>query len=424
MYDQTQTHQPSGMGGMSSGQGFGVGGMDSGQSDEANASRRLRVRVAGTALFTVGLAAMGYSMVDKSMGGDEPTDGKASTGDSKLEVNPAVRAELPKDDFDYITDPNLNINGGVAPTPVPVPIPTPVPGPTPSPVVIIAHDHDNSMHDFSSCGSFSQAFAHARAELGGPGEIFIYQGKPYTTTYKHEADAGQGHTHLDRGFEVEMVVREFEDGSKVIASDTDKDGKADRWYYEDNESRSELLDFDGDGNFDSYTDSDGVLHQLESQVSTSEGEIEMPPSPVYDIITVDGVEFLAYGQEGNYNELIGGVDGQIVYYQDVDGDGKFEHAEILDENFQTLREWEIKPVSIQELDVQIPASTESDPAGQSSDITKDPRDPSFVGPEEEEPIIDENDEQALNDDPYRIDAEEEILSGDLNNHADMSAFGN
>ena len=39
------------------------------------------------------------------------------------------------------------------------------------------------------------------------------------------------------------------------------------------------------------------------------------------------------------------------------------------------------------------------------------------------PITTADDLSAIGDDPYRVDIEHEINSGDLNNHTDMSDFG-
>jgi hypothetical protein len=426
MYDQTQSQQPFGMGGSgSSSTGYGGGAMQDGQSDEAGASRRLRVRVAGTALFTVGIAALGYSMVEKSMDGEDgmvssdTTDAKSngSTSPSKLEVAASVKDELseeflnPRLEHGPITPITQENTGPKTPEP-------PKQQPTAQ-----QHTHmvgPDGLHDFSGCGSFSQAFAHARAELGGPGEIFIYRGKPYTTTYKHEAEEGN-ETHFPTGFEVEMVLVEGPDGSKIIAADSDKDGKADKWYYEDNGKRCELIDRDGDGKFDAFTDTNGDVITLNKPI---EPEPTTIPPTTYDIVTMDNVEFLAYGEPGKYVELVGEYDGKILTYKDTDGDGKLDHASFSDYNSQTMHEWDITPMSVENGDIDIPDDIENALHQQSTSSTITGLDDTFIGPPEDEPIIDENDMAALNDDPYRVDIENEINSGDFNNHSDVSAFGN
>ncbi len=426
MYDQTQSQSPFGMGGMGN-SSSGLGGMQEGQSDEAGASRRLRVRVAGTALFTVGIAALGYSMVEKSMD-EEGGTASSNTTDTKpagevspvkLEVAASVKDEL-SDEFLRPTLEDNPIKPGPAPNPGP---PTPEP-PKPS-TPTQEHNHQligpNGLHDFSGCGTFSQAFAHARAELGGPGEIFIYRGKPYTTTYKYEVEDGSV-VNCPAGFEVEMVVAETPSGGKIIAADSDKDGKADKWYYEDNNMRCELIDTDGDGKFDSFTDTNGDIISLNTSVEPEPTPI---PATTYDIVTMDNVEFLAYGEPGKYNELIGEYSGKILYYKDTDGDGKLDHAAFLDDNFHPTHEWDISPMKVEDGDIEIPKDVEN-AMGQQHEIssTITTVDDNFIGPPEDEPIIDENDISALNDDPYRVDMENEINSGDFNNHSDVSAFGN
>ncbi len=406
MYDQTQSSSPSGMGGRASSPN--MGSFDGGQADDASISRKLRVRIAGTALFTVGLAALSYSMVNDKQTEEPGPDGKATP---KPEVSDAVKNELPPDYLKTDLD-NSAINPN---SPVTPPIAPPT---TPSkPVVTEAHSHSHvgppphNLHDFSSCGDFPTAFAHARAEIGGPGEIFIYKGKPYTTTYKHEVEDG-GQIHVKEGLEVEIVIAETENG-KVIAADTDNDGFADKWYVETNDTRYELIDSDGDGKLDSYIEPDGDIIALNEAIDSS--GVTVPPS-TYDIVTMDGVEFLAYDNDSNgqFDKLIGEHEGKYLYYEDTDGDGNFDHAAIVSGDLSTVEHtWAITPMNVDNGHIEVP----SDFGDEVSEYTAESDEASQA------PITTPEDLSDIGDDPYRVDIEHEINSGDLNNHTDMSDFG-
>lgn len=407
MYDQTQSSSPSGMGGRASSPNMGT--FDGGQADDASISRKLRVRIAGTALFTVGLAALSYSMVNEKQADEIGPDGKTT---SKPEVSDAVKNELPPDYLKTDLDNGaININ----PTP-PTPSPTPSPTPNPKPVVEThSHSHvgppPHNLHDFSSCGDFPTAFAHARAEIGGPGEIFIYKGKPYTTTYKHEVEDG-GQVHVNQGLEVEIVIAEIENG-KVIASDTDNDGIADKWYIETNDTRYELIDNDGDGKLDSYVEPDGDIIAINDEIDGS--GVTVPPS-TYDIVTMDGVEFLAYDNDSNgqFDKLIGEHEGKYLYYEDTDGDGNFDHAALVSDDLTTVEHtWTIPPMNVENGHIEVPSSF----GDEVSEYTPESDEASDA------PITTADDLSAIGDDPYRVDIEHEINSGDLNNHTDMSEFG-
>ncbi len=425
MYDQTQSGSSFGSGGGRAATPSYGGSLDGSQADEASLSKKLRVRIAGTALFTVGLAALSYSMVDEKGGAatedgksNEHSDEKPVTKTTTSTVNPNVKDELP----DYLGDPNIDrsgINGGGLVTPPPPPQP-PTPGPEPvTPPSGHSHSHlgppPHNLHDFSSCGSFSTAFAHARAELGGPGEIFIYKGKPYTTTYKHEVEEG-GHVHVKEGLDVEIVIADTADG-KVIAVDSDRDGVADKWFVETNESRYEIIDNDGDGKLDSYIQEDGEVIAFDAGDIYS-NDTQVPP-PTYDVVTMDGVEFLAYDNDSNgqFDKLIGEHGGKYLYYEDTDGDGNFDHAAIVSHDLTTIENnWEIKPMNLSNGHIEIPDDVENGITGPNTDDVED-----VVNADT--PITTNEDAYAIGDDPYRVDIEHEINSGDLNNHTDMSAFG-
>lgn len=421
MYEQTQTHQSSGMGGMPSGYD---GEMDGGQSDQASASRRLRVRVAGTALFTVGIAALGYSMVDRSM---DP-DNSSAESDSKSNGNNLVVPDHVKEELSSeFLNPKLDYTPIKTTSPGPkIPEKPPVEKTHEGSVSPALHDHSligpNGLHDFSTCGGFSKAFAHARAELGGPGEIFIFHGKPYTTTYKHEVEDG-GHVASKHGFEVEMVVKQNADGSIIVAADTDKDGVADKWYYENNHVRCQLIDTNGDKTMDSFSNQHGEIVKLETPITPEPVSI---PKPSHNVVTMDGVEFIAYGEPGKYNSLMGEYDGKLLSYRDTDGDGKLDHAAFLDVHFKPIHEWEITPMKIEDGDIIIPDGMDEDPVLPGRDDDKGSTSTSstynHAGSDEDDATSANNGMAEIEEDLYRSDVENELNSGDLNNQADMSDY--
>ncbi len=401
MYDQTQSYQPaSGMGGERTSSTNFDDSLNRGQIDKANLSKKLRVRIAGTALFTVGLGALAYSMTSPAKNSEEDSD----DGSVKPIVNSKVTEELPPNQIDYLGNPVINHSPSIITTPEPV-----QPKENRSDNVLIGPPPHN-LHDFSSHDDFSKAFAHARAELGGPGQIFIYRGKPYTTNYKDEVQDGVGF-HVKEGLDIEIVISETDNG-RIIAADTDKDGIADKWYIENNDTRYEIFDNDKDGRLDSYMLPDGKLVMIDEEIEM--GDVVVPPL-THDIVTIDGVEFLAYDNDSNgqFDKLIGEYEGKYLCYEDTDGDGSFDHGALVSHDLSKIEHsWDISPMNITHGHIEIPDNFYEE--GEVIDDTTIDTDEISITTQEDLDIIE--------DDPYRVDIENEINSGDLNNHTDMSSF--
>ena len=96
-----------------------------------------------------------------------------------------------------------------------------------------------------------------------------------------------------------------------------------------------LIDNDGDGKLDSYVEPDGDIIALNEAIDGS--GVTVPPS-TYDMVTMDGVEFLAYDNDSNgqFDKLIGEHEGKYLYYEDTDGDGNFDHAAIVSSDLTTV----------------------------------------------------------------------------------------